>query len=408
MKRIYQTILQEHFASYNKMVFLAGPRQVGKTTIARLVLNSLPDTVHHHYVNWDNVNDQKLILQGPSVLAKKIALDELSVSSHGKPIIIFDEIHKFSKWKNFIKGFFDTYHQQTNIIVTGSAKLDVYRAGGDSLRGRYFLYRVHPLSVAECLRAEPSEKEICAPADITNDDWHALLTFGGFPEPFLERDMRFYNRWARLTYQQLFREEVRDLARIQEIAQLEILAEFLRAQSGQLINYDTLSLKLGVSAPTVKKWVSTLSAFYYCFTLKPWSKNVARSLIKQPKVYLWDWSAVVDEGARIENFVASHLLKAVNFWTDSGFGDYDLHFIRDKQGREVDFLISKDKQPWCLVEVKRSREAAISKNLFVFQQQLKAEHAFQVVFDAPYVEQDCFIHHQPIIVPARTFLGQLV
>lgn len=418
MQRLYQAIIQEHFDSYDKMLFLAGPRQVGKTTIGKAVEEVKNKLSFHpfHYLNWDNSDDRKLIEQGPNIIAQQFGLNELAPLNSRKTTLVFDEVHKSPRWKNFLKGFFDVYRERVQILVTGSAKLDVYRSGGDSLRGRYFLYRVHPFSIAECVRTQPNHKqEISSPLKIATDDFQVLLDFGGFPEPFLERNRRFYNRWKKLTYHQLFREEVRDLSRIQEVASLEKLAEFIRAQTGQLTNYSALSVKLGVSVHTIKQWIETLVTVYYSFVVTPWSKNVARSLLKQPKIYLWDWSNIEDEGARLENFVACHLLKAVHFWTDSGFGDYELHFVRDKEGREVDFLVTKDNRPWFLVEVKKSRQTAISKNLYYFHEQLNTEHAFQVVFDMPYIEQDCFVcsknraqPNRPIIVPAQTLFAQMV
>ena len=198
------------------------------------------------------------------------------------------------------------------------------------------------------------------------------------------------------------------MSRIQELGQIELLAEILKHQAGQLTNYSNLAGKINVSSDTIRRWIKTLQAFFYCFSIQPWSKNISRALIKEPKTYLWDWVNVNDSGSRAENFIASHLLKAVNYWTDRGFGQYALWFIRDKEKREVDFLVSRDNQPWFLVEVKLSKREGINKNLFYFQDKTKARHAFQVVFDMEYIHQDCFKHTAPIIVPARTFLSQLI
>jgi len=402
MKRVYDAIVLDHLAKYNKMLFLAGPRQVGKTTIATKAKSLAKKFI---YLNWDNYNDKQLILEGPKAIAEQFRLQELrSVTT----LIVFDEIHKYTHWKNFLKGFFDTYREQVKIIVTGSAKLDIYRSSGDSMMGRYFPYRIHPLSVAECIRTTLPTQEIQHPMKISDKDFQALLTYGGFPEVFIERNKRFYNRWRNLWQQNLFREDLRDLHRIFEITQLEKLVTLLKHQIGQLVNYSSLANKVEVSVHTIKNWLDILASFYYCFTIKPWTSNISRSLIKQPKVYLWDWSRVENSGAKMENFVASHLLKAVHLWTDSGFGNYDLYFIRDKEKREVDFLVTKDQHPWFLVEVKNSHNVSLSKNLAIFQRLTGAKHAFQVAFDMEYVNKDCFLHKLPIIVPARTFLSQLV
>jgi predicted AAA+ superfamily ATPase len=401
MNRIYEIIIQQHFAANRQMIFLAGPRQVGKTTLSLLAKKIYKNL---HYLNWDNTEHQHLIIRGPKHVYESLTLHHLS-SDH---IVIFDELHKFSRWKQFLKGFFDTYGNQLKIIVTGSAKLDVYKRIGDSLMGRYFLYRIHPFSVAEVVSPQPIEHEIRSPKKIPETQFQQLLEFGGFPEPFLKSNKRFYRQWSDSRYQQTFHEDIRSLTEIQEMAQFEMLATLIKSQAGQLVNYSNFATAINVSTPTIKRWIDSLSAFYYSFTIQPWFKNVSRSLLKQPKIYLWDWSALSDTGAKMENFVASHLLKAIHFWTDYGLGQYGLYFIRDKDKREVDFLVTKNHQPWFLVEVKHSKKTELSPTLEIFQKQTSASHAFQVVFDMPYVDKNCFEYHSPIIVPAQTLLSQLI
>jgi len=204
------------------------------------------------------------------------------------------------------------------------------------------------------------------------------------------------------------REDLRDLTRIQELGQVEMLAGLLRNQVGQLTSYSYLARAVRVSVDTVRRWIATLESLYFCFTVKPWHGNVARSIRKEPKYYLWDWSQVDDPGARAENMVAGALLKAVHWWTETGEGDFDLRFVRDKQKREVDFLVVRNRQPWFLVEVKSSSKAGLSDSLRYFQRQTQARHAFQVALNAEFVERDCFEYRDPIIVPAKTFLAQLV
>jgi uncharacterized protein len=418
MKRIYLSLIREHFKRNQQMIFLVGPRQAGKTTVSLMVKEF---TDQFAYLNWDNLDHRKIILAGVNSVASFAGLDKLTKET---PVIVFDEIHKYGKWKTFLKGFFDTYKGKVNIIVTGSSRLDVYKKGGDSLMGRYFSYRLHQLSLAELERVDASvlfdiipsttlridllEKEINKPFQNKDQDFERLLKNGGFPEPFIKNDSKFLNRWKTLRQEQLIKEDIRDLSRIQELGQIELLAEILRHQAGQLTNYSNLANKVNVSSNTIRRWIKTLQGFFYCFTIQPWAKNIPRSLIKEPKTYLWDWINVDEEGSRAENLIASHLLKAVHYWTDCGLGQYALWFIRDKEKREVDFLVSRDKKPWFLVEVKLSQKEAISKNLGFFQEKIKARHAFQVVFDMEYVPNDCFRHTAPIIVPARTFLTQLV
>lgn len=383
------------------MIFLMGPRQVGKTTVS---LESAALWPKHFYFNWDNPSEKLLFLEGPSAIAKQAGLDELTEQ---KPILIFDEIHKYGKWKNFLKGFFDLYEKKTKIIVTGSARLNIYKKGGDSLMGRYFYYRIHPLSVAEIVSPILIEEEIRPPAPITASDWAALLEHGGFPEPFIQRSKAFSRRLRAIRKDQLFREDIRDGTRIQELGQLELLAEILRKQAAESMDYQSLSKKVGVSIDTIRRWLEVLKSFYYCFSVQPFSKNITRSLIKKPKLYLWDWSLVDEEGHRNENLVACHLLKATHFWNDRGFGEYGLYYLRTKDKIETDFLVTKDKKPWFLVEVK-TKAKGISPALHHFQKETQAPHAFQVAFDLPFVNKNCFEEKGPIIVPAQTLLSQLV
>ena len=402
INRIYKSLIADHLKNHQQMIFLSGPRQAGKTTVS---LMAQEFTDHFYHLSWDNTDQRKIILSGVSDVAEAAGLNKLTKDT---PIVVFDEIHKYSKWKTFLKGFFDMYKERVRIIVTGSSRLDIYKKGGDSLTGRYFPYRLHQLSLAELFRYELPDQEISKPIKTNAEDFEKLVKNGGFPEPFIKNNQRFLNRWKPLRQGQLIKEDIRQLSQIQELGQIEVLAEILKHQAGQLANYSNLAKKINVSSVTVSRWIRTLQSFYYCFIIRPWAKNIPRSLIKEPKIYLWDWINVEDDGSRYENLIASHLLKAVNFWTDFGFGQYDLWFIRDKEKREVDFLISKDKKPWFLVEAKSSPKGGISKNLYHFHNILNTQHAFQVVFDMDYIKADCFKETMPVIVPAQAFLSQLI
>ncbi|OGT08265.1 MAG: hypothetical protein A2X78_02485 [Gammaproteobacteria bacterium GWE2_37_16] len=402
MKRIYDNIVTKHLSEDQQMIFLAGPRQVGKTTISK---NSAVLTDNFCYLNWDNQDHRRILIAGPESISKYVLQDKIQ---NTLPILVCDELHKYPKWKILLKGLYDTYKEQFHIIVTGSARLNIFKRGGDSLMGRYFPYRIHPLSIAECLTQALPSREIQQPQAINQDLLQNLLNFGGFPEPLLKQSPQFTLRWQKLRQEQLLREDIRDLSRVQEINQIEILAELIKEQSGQLMSYSNLSQKVGVSVGTISRWLEILNSFYYCFKIKPWSKHVSRSLLRNPKYYLWDWSIVKDPGSKAENFVASHLLKAVHFWTDYGLGDYDLYFVRDKEKREVDFLVTQNSQPWFLVEVKSSQNRSLNSALAAFQAQTGAKHAFQVVFDMPDINEDCFQHTTPIIVPVQSLLAQLI
>ena len=398
MDRIYEALIREHLLDNRQMVFLSGPRQVGKTTSARTAAGE------HTYYNWDEQSDRRRIVQGVDALREDLQLDVV----REKPThIVFDEVHKYGRWKSFLKGLYDRYADQTRMVVTGSARLGFFSRGGDSLMGRYFPYRMHPLSLAELQRQELHENTILLPRRPPEDALPHLLEFGGFPEPFLRASARFYNRWRKVRTELLFREDLRDLTRIQEVGQVEVLAEVLSQSAGQQINYSTLAGTVNVSVDTIRRWMAALEALFYSFSLRPWSRSVPKSLRKQPKVYLWDWSLLEDRGARRENLVACHLLKAVHWWTDIGLGTFALHYLRDKAKREVDFLVTRDGAPWFMVEVKSS-DRQLSPALVHFAGELKVQHALQLVFDLDYVERDCFSIDRPVVVPATTLLSQLV
>jgi len=375
IKRIYAKLITDHFSVNRQMVFLSGARQVGKTTTA---LAALPAA---RYFNYDNVDDASVILGGVKSIAGDLNVQTPAKEQHK---VIFDEIHKYPRWKNLLKGFFDSYGEGRSIIVSGSARLAVYKRGGDSLTGRYFPFTVHPVSAREAVGSPVDLDSVFQkPARIPADVIDTLLVFGGFPEPFLKASKRFYNNWRLTRREQVFREDLRDLSRVQDVRQIEVLGELLAAQVGSQTVMANLANELRVKDDTVKAWITLLESLYICFQIQPWSANVANSLRKQPKIYLWDWSSVADMGARRENLTASHLLKAVHWWNACGLGDFGLYYLRDKQKHEVDFLIARDKKPFMMVEVKSSSQHGISRNIEHFQKTLKAPYAFQLAFDMP-------------------------
>ena len=400
MKRIYETLIGEHFAENRQMVFLSGARQVGKTTAA---FASLPEA---RYFNYDDTDDAAVIIGGAKRVAAELNVSTPAIERHE---VVFDEIHKYPRWKNFLKGFFDSYGNGRRIIVTGSARLAVYRRGGDSLMGRYFPFTVHPISVREATEASVDLENIFQkPVHVTANAIETLLEFGGFPEPFLKANKRFYNNWQTTRREQLFREDLRDLSRVHDVRQIQVLSELLAARVGSQTTQASLANELRVKGDTVKMWIGLLESLYVCFQVPPWSKNVANSLRKQPKIYLWDWSVVADEGAKRENFVASHLLKAVHWWNACGLGEFGLYYLRDKQKREVDFLVVHDKKPFMMVEVKSSSHNRINPSIEHFQKTLKAPHAFQLAFDMPSSDINPAKLQTPAIISVADLLKVLV
>ncbi|MCA8956895.1 MAG: ATP-binding protein [Planctomycetes bacterium] len=379
------------------MAFVSGPRQVGKTTTCRAVRRDA------HYLDWDDQEDRRLILKGPKAVASALGLAQLREEP---PVVVFDELHKHRRWKAFLKGLFDRYKEHARVVVTGSSRLDVYRRGGDSLMGRYLLYRMHPLSIGELLDPRGGDELVRPPRRLSARRFDVLWTHGGYPEPFTKADARFSTRWRQLRVQQLVREDVRDASRIQELGQLEVLATLLESGTARQLVYSKLARDVNISVDTARRWVATLASLHHGFLLRPWFRNVGKALRKEPKWFLRDWSGVRELGQRAETFVACHLLKAAELWTDLGFGDFELRYLRDKSKREIDFVMIRDRQPWFLVEVKVA-ETALSPHLGHFQQQVGAAHAFQVVLDLPFVAADCFTRSDPCVVPLRTLLSQL-
>ena len=396
-RRIYETILSNHIGKYRQMVLLSGPRQVGKTTLG--------ETLSGICLNWDDDDVKRTIMSGQAETVKRYGLAGMSETDK---VVVFDEIHKYTRWKQFLKGFYDVYGRNIRIVATGSAKMDVYKKGGDSMMGRYLPYRMHPFSVAELLDVTiPGEGLIRSPRELAKDEWDALVRFGGFPDPFVKRDVRFSRRWQSLRLEQLTKVDARDLTQVAELDQLAALARILSLRSGEQLVYRNLGNEVGVDEKTAKKWVKALKGLYLGFEVRPWFRNVENSIRKTPKWFVRDWSMVEDVGKRAETMVACHLLKAVECWTDLGFGEFTLNYLRNKRKQEVDFIVARDNVPWFLVEVKNADES-LSDSLALYQGQTGAKHAFQVVLESGYVDRSCFDYTSPVVVPAKTFLSQLV
>lgn len=394
--RIYDGMLAGHLASLRQMAFVSGPRQVGKTTVCR--------NASAVYMSWDLPEDQRRILKGPAEVASYLELDRVRAE---RLVVVFDELHKHSKWKQFLKGFFDAYEGKVRVLVTGSSRLDIYRRGGDSLMGRYFLYRMHPFTVGELVDPTVPSSPCRAPRPLDEARWLALLRHGGFPEPFLRRADTFTRRWRTLRLRQLTREDLRQVAALQDLGAMEVMTMVLAERSSQQLVYASLAQEVNVSGETAKRWVTLLESMHYGFLVRPWFRSVSNSLRKEPKWFLRDWSGIDDPGAKAETVIACHLLKSVEGWTDLGLGEFELRYIRTKQRQEVDFLVVRDGKPWLLVEAKQG-ECRLSPTLASFQEKLKVPHALQVVMDLPYEQVDCFRQKGAVVVPARTFLSQLM
>lgn len=390
-------MLARHLQADRQTAFVVGPRQVGKTTVCRAL------DPHAVYLNHDDDDDRAVLTKGVAAIAERTGAMQLRDS---RPVLVLDELHKYRRWRTLLEGLFDRHADRMHIVVTGSARLDFYRKGGDSLMGRYFSYRLHPLSVGEILAPDHDGERLRPPSEPPPEIWRRLLERGGFPEPYLRDDSRFSTRWQKLRAEQLVRGDVRDLTRIQELDQLALLVRVLGARSASQLNYSSLATEVRTSVDTIRRWIDALCGLYHGFLVRPWHRNVARSLRKEPKWYLRDWSTVAEPGARAETFVACHLLKAVQVWEDLGVGQFGLFYLRDKDRREVGFAVVRDGDPWFLVEVKTADDR-LAPSLAHFQAQTGAPHAFQLVLDREFVAADPFTRNDPCIVPARTLLSQL-
>jgi len=348
-----------------KMVFIGGPRQVGKTTLCRNIVAS--HFGNHAYFNWDNRADRKAITS--------------SSWPGDTDLLIFDEIHKYRKWKGLIKGEYDKLKERYKFLVTGSARLDLYRRGGDSLQGRYHYYRLHPFTLAEIegLSYKSSvQRELPIAENFHQEAIEALDTYGGFPEPFMKQNKRHLRRWHNEKIDRMFREDIQDIQAIRDMGNMKLLGDILPSKVGSLLSLNSIREDIEVSFRAVSHWMDILESFYYCFRLYPYSAKKIRSLKKEPKLYLWDWSEVEDESVRFENLIASHLLKFVHFINDYEGYKTELHFLRDVDKREVDFLVTVDGKPWFAVEAKLN-DKSLSPHLLYFKERLAIPYVYQAV-----------------------------
>ena len=336
-----------------KMVFIGGPRQVGKTTLAKAILDNY-FSESGRYFNWDFDEDRQ------DILRKRWSTDDR--------LLVFDELHKYPRWKGWIKGLFDVFHDSHRFLVTGSARLDVYRRGDDSLLGRYHYWRLHPFTLDEF-------PDGMSPREA----FSRLMTVGGFPEPFLDGGERFARRWRRERFDRVLREDIRDLEPVRNIQLLGLFLDLLRNRAGSLITLSNIAGDLQISPKTAKSWLEILERMYLVFAVRSYTKSIPRAIQKPPKVYFFDNADVLgDQGQRFENLVASSLLKRIHFLEDRDGYRYELKFIRDKEGREVDFAVVKENVLEELIEVKYSDEN-ISTSLKYYANRLKPLKATQIV-----------------------------
>jgi uncharacterized protein len=360
--RYLKKLICEDALKSNKMAFLSGPRQVGKTTLAKLLLGNSKE----NYFNWDDQDFKKQWVKSP----------KSAIGERGSGLIVLDEIHKDRKWKSRLKGIYDVLGNELPILVTGSARLDLYRKGGDSLMGRYLPYRMHPLSVAES--ATSIEPDAAFKSHSINIPWKDLLHLSGFPEPHFGSSEQKAKRWSRLRLDRLIYEDVRDLHAIHDVQALRVLCELLPERVGSLLSINSLREDMGAAYGTVYNWLRTLEALYDHFLIRPYANKVKRAIRAEPKMYLYDILRLDSKSKRLENLLALHLLKACDYWTDAAMGFFEVRFIRNKEKEEVDFCVLRNEKVWLLVECK-SNEKNPSVVLTKFTELLKPAFSFQLV-----------------------------
>ncbi len=308
-----------------KIILLTGPRQVGKTTLSKMLKRDFD------YFNFDNIDD-------------RLSLNEKSWD-RSKSLVVFDELHKLKNWKSWLKGIYDTEGIPPSILVTGSAKLDTYKKVGDSLAGRFFQFRMHALDLKEIYSISGTNN--------LNSELDKLLSVGGFPEPFLNGTQRFYNRWKKSHLDIILKQDLIDLENIQQITQIETLIQLLKLRVGNPVSYSSLARDVQCSDKTVKRWLTILENMYVLFKVPPFHRNIARAIQKAPKFYFYDTGQVLGGlGIKLENAVACAIQKEVQFREDCFGEERELYYIKNKDGKEIDFCITSNTTPSLLVEVK--------------------------------------------------------
>ena len=369
LKRYLQKQAKKDLAQ--KMLFISGPRQVGKTTLAMALMKN-----EDSYLNWD------IPVHREAILKRELPLTSLWC---------FDEIHKYKSWRDYLKGIYDEFHTTHQILVTGSARLDLLRKSGDSLQGRYHHLRLHPLSVKEL-------------GLTSQEDFLKLMALGGFPEPYFSDSKVEAKRWSTNYRSLLVNQESSSIETISDVSKLELLSLRLPELVGSPLSLNSLREDLQIAHKTVSRWMDILENIYMIYRLAPFGSPLIRAVKKEQKHYHYDWTLVQDMPARFENVIASHLLKWVHYQRDCLGEEMELRYFRDTDGREVDFCLTNNRKPEMFVECKWG-DSATSKHLHYLQKKFPAASYYQVsaTGNKEFVNADRIIH-----LPALTFLQKFV
>jgi hypothetical protein len=400
---LYRKIFKE-LSKERRMVFMAGPRRVGKTTLGEMIGRAFTNQM---VLNWEIPEHRTRLIRNPALF------EEIERRDESTPFVMLDEINRHRGWRKYLKASFDRIQSDCQFLVTGSSRLDYPQRRGDSLAGRYYLLNLWPFTQAElgganigaeAFLSNPLQVDMRRGGELA-DLWNSLSELSGFPEPFLSGRKNTYRRWSNAYAGQLIREDIRDLTGIKAIAELETLVHLLPAQVGQLLSVPALAQALQVAYNTVRSWLGTLQRFFTVLLLNPWSRDVPRAIREGQKLYLFDTPRVEDAQARFENMVAVELSRAVSSWNEMGYGRFTLSFIRTKDQQEVDFLIADDGRPLLLLDA-AGDEPQPSAALLKIQGALKVPAVHLVRAAAGY--RRMMNEEQPILVaPACHYLAGL-
>ena len=397
--------LWEELAEEKQMIFLSGPRQVGKTTLAKAIAQKFTNSA---YFNWDIISDKRLLMENPAFFENVNRKDE------SMPLVIFDELHKYKHWKNYLKGIYDRYADEYAFLVSGSGRLDLYQKGGDSLIGRYFTMHLFPFTIAELstqrrafdnfIKHPINDFDLNDPK-LTSTAWQALFNMGGFPEPFTKSRATFYRKWANTYATQLVREDIRDITGVKDIDSIELLFSLLPSRVGSPLSLNNIAQDMQVAHGSIKNWLKLFETFFLIFRIPPWTRKISRAISKEKKLYLYNYPEIQDEAIRFENMVALELMRVISNWNEHGYGKFTLHYIRNKQKEEVDFLIANNASPVLLIEAKFSDDK-VQRSLINFQNVLHIP-AVQLVNKENVFKHIKNASHHILIITAHRWLSTL-
>jgi len=373
-KRTYYRNIWAEFDADKSLVLISGPRQAGKTTLAQGIASREAASL---YFNYDVPADKAKLLKSP------VFFEEVDRKKGDVPLVVLDEIHKYPDWKNFLKGAYDGYGDAFRFLVTGSGRLDLSRHRGDSLAGRYLHFHIFPFTLGELFSSSVAAAKgefltaIPSAHRRAREVWETMYHVSGFPEPFTKGTETSYRRWAASYHSQVIRDDIRDEFAVRRIDRMETLYLMLAGRVASPISVSALAQTLKVAHNTVVSWLDVLERFFLTFRLRPYSKRISRSIVKETKLYFYDYRRLDDPAARFENMVAVELVRAVTLWRDFGLGDFQLWYLRNKDKQEVDFLVTDGGRPQFMVEAKLS-DPTVGPQLKKFQGMLNVP-AIQLV-----------------------------